>query len=245
MLLAALGVEIRSGVRSLGPLGADHPIPTWEELLGVEEESPLRAVEHDLEPAMVELVDQAKANGDTLGGSATVIAHSVPVGLGSHVQWFEKLDGRIAQAMLSIPAIKGVEIGSAVAAAREFGSQAHDPIYFSPERRFHRTTNRAGGLEGGITNGEDVVVTIYKKPISTLRDGLPSVDLDTLEPHAAQYERSDVTALPAAGVIAESMLALVLADACLEKYGGDSMTELLAHVEASRALERAWPRLPG
>jgi chorismate synthase len=242
ILLAALGVEIRSGVRSLGPLGADHPIAAWEELLAVEDDSPLRAIEHDLEPAMVELVDQAKANGDTLGGSATVIAHGVPVGLGSHVQWFEKLDGRIAQAMLSIPAVKGAEIGSAVTAARDFGSQAHDPIYFSPERRFHRQTNRAGGLEGGITNGEDVVVTIYMKPLSTLRDGLPSVDLDTLEPHAAQYERSDVTALPAAGVIAESMLALVLADACLEKYGGDSMVELLAHAEASRALERAWPR---
>jgi chorismate synthase len=241
MLLAELGVEIRSGVRSLGPLGADSPIPNWEELLGVEDESPLRAIEHDLEPAMVELVDQAKANGDTLGGSATVIAHGVPVGLGSHVQWFEKLDGRIAQAMLSIPAVKGVEIGAAIAAARDFGSEAHDSIYFSPERRFHRVTNRAGGLEGGITNGEDLVVTIYKKPISTLRDGLPSVDLDTLEPHAAQYERSDVTALPAAGVIAEAMLALVLADACLEKYGGDSLAELLAHVEASRALERAWP----
>ncbi len=242
LLLAALGVEIRSGVRSLGPIGADRPVPDWQEMAGVEEESPLRAIDHDLEPAMVELVDQAKAQGDTLGGSVTVIAHGVPVGLGSHVQWFEKLDGRIAQAMLSVPAIKGIEIGAAVAAARHPGSEAHDPIYYSPERRFHRTTNRAGGLEGGITNGEDVVVTLYKKPISTLREGLPSVDLDTLEPHAAQYERSDVTALPAAGVIGEAMLALVLADACLEKYGGDSMPELLAHVAASRALERAWPQ---
>ena len=242
MLLAELGVEVRSGVRSLGPLGADRPAPTWEELGGVQDDSPLRAVDRALEADMVALVDEAKARGDTLGGSATVIAHGVPPGLGSHVQWSEKLDGRIAQAMLSIPAVKGVEIGGAVAAARGFGSVAHDAIAYRSERGFERATNRAGGIEGGITNGEDVVVTIYKKPISTLREGLPSVDLDTLEPQSAQYERSDVTALPAAGVIAESMLALVLADACLEKLGGDSMLELRAHAEATRRLTGAWPR---
>ncbi len=243
MLLAELGVEIRSGVRSLGPLGADAPIPSWEELLGVDDASPLRAVDATLEAEMVALVDRAKAAGDTLGGSATVIAHGVPVGLGSHVQWSEKLDGRIAQAILSVPAVKAVELGAAIAAARDHGSSAHDAISHSAQLGFVRATNRAGGLEGGVTNGEDVVVTLYKKPIATLREGLPSVDLDTLEPHAAQYERSDVTALPAAAVIAESMLALVLADACLEKFGGDSMIELLAHVEASRGLQRLWPRI--
>lgn len=242
MLLAQLGVEIRSGVRSLGPLGADAPIPDWRQLLAVEDDSPLRAVDHALEPEMVALVDQAKAAGDTLGGSVVVIAHGVPPGLGSHVQWSEKLDGRIAQAMLSVPAVKAVEIGAAIAAARGFGSTAHDAIAHSPAHGFTRATNRAGGLEAGITNGEDVVVTLYKKPIATLREGLPSVDLDTLAPHRAQYERSDVTALPAAGVIGEAMLALVLADACLEKYGGDSLAELLAHAEASRRLTAAWPR---
>lgn len=242
MLLAQLGVEIRSGVRSLGPLGADAPIPGWQQLLAVEDDSPLRAIDHALEPEMVALVDQAKVAGDTLGGSVVVIAHGVPPGLGSHVQWSEKLDGRIAQAMLSVPAVKGIEIGEAIAAARGFGSAAHDAIAHSPERGFTRPTNRAGGLEAGVTNGEDVVVTLYKKPIATLREGLPSVDLDTLEPHRAQYERSDVTALPAAGVIGEAMLALVLADACLEKYGGDSLAELLAHAEASRRLTAAWPR---
>ena len=242
MLLAEFGVEIRSGVRFLGPVGADRPSPTWEDLLQVDETSPLRAIDRALEPEMVRLVELAKEEGDTLGGAVTVIAHNVPPGLGSHVQWNEKLDGRLAQAILSVPAVKAVEIGSALAACRGFGSAAHDAIERTADGRWTRPTNRAGGLEGGVTNGEDVVVTAYKKPISTLRKGLPSVDLDTLEPHASQYERSDVTALPAAGVIAEAMVALVLADALLEKLGGDSMAELRAHWEATLAQQQAWPR---
>lgn len=241
MLLGELGVALASGVRWLGPIGADLPVPDWREVAAVDDASPLRAIRRDLEPAMVALVDRAREAGDTLGGAVTVIAHGVPPGLGSHVAWNEKLDGRIAQAMLSIPAIKGVEIGAAVEASRGFGSVAHDAIERDPSGGFRRPTNRAGGLEGGISNGEDIVVTLFMKPISTLRDGLPSIDLDTLGPAVAQYERSDVTALPAAGVIGEAMLALVLADAALEKYGGDSMAELAAHFEASRALERAWP----
>ena len=244
-LLAEAGIEIASGVRSLGPIGADRPAPRWEDVAAVDDASPLRAIRRDLEPAMVKLVDEAKAKGDTLGGSVTVIARGAPPGLGSHVAWDEKLDGRIAQAMLSIPAVKGVEIGDAVETSRGFGSAAHDAIEPAPGGGFRRPTNRAGGLEGGVTNGEDLVVTVYKKPISTLREGLPSVDLDTLEPHAAQYERSDVTAVPAAGVIAEAMLALVLADALLEKIGGDSMPELLSHLEETRRLQRAWPRDAG
>lgn len=243
MLLAAVGVEIRSGVRSLGPLGADRPVPSWEELLQVDDESPLRAIDRDLEPEMVRLVERARNEGETLGGSVTVVAHGVPAGLGSHVAWNEKLDGRLAQAVMSVPAVKAVEIGAAVAASRGFGSAAHDAIE-RDEQGWRRPTNRAGGLEGGVTNGEDVVVTAYKKPISTLRKGLPSVDLDTLEPHASQYERSDVTALPAAGVIAEAMVALVLADALLEKLGGDSMAELEAHFAATLALQRRWPQAP-
>lgn len=243
MLLAEFGVEIRSGVRSLGPLGADRPVPTWEDLLQVDDTSPLRAIDRGLEDEMVRLVEQAKADGETLGGAVTVIAHNVPVGLGSHVQWDEKLDGRLAQAMLSIPAVKAVEIGAGITASRGFGSDAHDPIA-REGGRWVRPTNRAGGLEGGITNGEDVVITAYKKPIATLRKGMPSVDLDTLEARASQYERSDVTALPAAGVIAEAMVALVLADALLEKLGGDSMCELKAHWEATLAQQRAWPDLP-
>lgn len=252
MLLAAVGVEIRSGVRSLGPLGADRPVPGWEAVAAVDDASPLRAIHRDLEDEMVALVDQAKEKGDTLGGAVTVIARGVPPGLGSHVAWDTKLDGRLAQAVMSVPAVKAVEIGAALAAAAGFGSAAHDEIHHRGGKGsagtvsddsggFHRPTNRAGGLEGGITNGEDVVVTAYKKPISTLRRGLPSVDLDTLEAHASQYERSDVTALPAAGVIAEAMVALVLADALLEKLGGDSMSELLAHWRSTRELTAAWP----
>ncbi len=242
MLLAALGVEIRSGVRALGPIGADRPAPTWEEVAAVDDESPLRAIDRDFEPAMIALVDDAKQRGETLGGAVTVIARGVPAGLGSHVSWSAKLDGRIAQAMMSVPAVKAVELGAGLAAANGYGSAAHDAILPRGEDgRFPRASNRAGGLEGGITNGEDVVVTLYKKPIATLREGLPSIDLDTGEARRSQYERSDVTALPAAGVIGEAMLALVLADAALEKYGGDSMAELLLHAAASRELVRRWP----
>ena len=246
MLLAAVGVELRSGVRSLGPIGVEAPLPTWQDLLRMDDGSPLRAIDPALEPEMLRQVEHAKESGDTLGGAVTVIAHNVPAGLGSHTHWDEKLDGLLAQAVMSIPAVKAVEIGAGLAASRGLGSLAHDAIAprgADPEQgeRFARATNRAGGLEGGITNGEDVVVTAYKKPIATLRKGLPSVDLDTLAPHASQYERSDVTALPAAGVIAEAMVALVLADALLAKLGGDSMTELLAHFAATLAQQHAWP----
>jgi chorismate synthase len=241
LLLREVGVEVRSGLRSLGPLGADRPAPTWKELLRVDESSPLRAVDAGLEAEMVALVDRASAAGDTLGGAVTVVAHGVPPGLGSHVHWDEKLDGRLAQAVASIPAVKAVEIGDALLAARSFGSAAHDPIAREGDA-WRRASNHAGGLEAGITNGEDVVITAYMKPISTLRKGLPSVDLDTMEPHRAQYERSDVTAVPACGVIAEAMVALVLADALLEKVGGDSMVEVAAHLAATLAQQQSWPR---
>ncbi|HYN23028.1 MAG TPA: chorismate synthase [Thermoanaerobaculia bacterium] len=240
MLLAELGVEIRSGVRFLGPIGADRPVPTWDDLLQVDETSPLRAIDRSLEDEMVRVVDRAQEEGDTLGGAVTVIAHNVPAGLGSYVQWDEKLDGRLAQAVMSVHAVKAVEIGCGVQTAKGFGSEAHDPIDRA-DGRWTRPTNKAGGLEGGVTNGEDVVITAYKKPISTLRKGMPSVDLDTMEPQTSQYERSDVTALPAAGVIAEAMVALVLADAVLEKLGGDSMAELKAHWEATKELQARWP----
>ena len=245
MLLAAFGVEIRSGVRALGPIGADRPTPTWEELLRVDDASPLRAIDREREEEMVRLVDRAQEQGETLGGAVTVIAHRVPVGLGSHVQWDEKIDARLAQAVMSVPAVKAVEIGAALAACRGFGSDAHDAIERDADGRWRRPTNRAGGTEGGVTNGEDVVVTAYKKPISTLAKGLPSVDLDTLEPHRSQYERSDVTALPAAGVIAEAMVALILADALIEKLGGDSLAEMKAHWEATWDLQRTWPTVQG
>ena len=241
MLLSHLGIEIRSGVRSLGSLGSKAPAPSWDDLLAVDDESPLRAIDHDLEPEMVALVDRMKEAGDTLGGSVTVIAHGVPAGLGSHVHWDEKLDGRLSAALMSVPAVKAVEIGGALPASVGPGSRAHDPIE-RVDGRWHRPSNHAGGLEGGVTNGSDIVLTAYKKPISTLRQGMPSIDLDTFEPHVSQYERSDVTALPAAGVIAEAMVALVLADALLEKTGGDSMPEIEAHLAVTRELQSRWPR---
>ena len=247
MLLAEVGIEIASGVRFLGPVGLEDPVPTWQDLQAMDDDSPLRAIRPEREAEMIALVDRAQESGDTLGGAVTVIARGVPPGLGSHVQWDEKLDGRLAQALMAVPAVKAVEIGGALTAAAGWGSQAHDPIALADpamadERGwpFHRPTNHAGGLEGGITNGADLVLTAYKKPISTLRKGMPSVDLDTMEPHTSQYERSDVTALPAAGVIAESMVALVLADALLEKLGGDSMDELKAHWEATFGLQKGW-----
>jgi chorismate synthase len=240
MLLAEFGTEIRSGVRALGPVGTEAPPPTWDDLRRMDDGSPLRAIDRTLEPEMLRWVERAKEQGDTLGGAVCVIAHQVPAGLGSYVHWDEKLDGRLAQAIMAVPAVKAVEIGGAIAASRGLGSAAHDAIERHGDR-FVRPTNRAGGLEGGVTNGEDLVITAYKKPISTLRKGLPSVDLDTLAAHTSQYERSDVTALPAAGVIAEAMVALVLADALLDKLGGDSMAELRAHYDATLAQQRAWP----
>jgi chorismate synthase len=241
MLLRALGIEVRSGVRALGPIGTDRPVPTWADLERVDENSPLRAIWPELEPAMVAAVDAAKEAGDTLGGAVTCIVRGLPVGLGSYASWDSKLDGRLAQAVMSVHAVKAVEIGAGLAAAAGLGSAAHDPI--EPRRAdgaFPRTSNLAGGLEGGITTGEDLVITAYKKPIATLRKGLASVDLDTGQATGSQYERSDVTAVPAAGVIVEAMVALVVADALLEKVGGDSLAEVRAHLEATRNLERHW-----
>jgi len=231
-LLRNFGVEIRSGVVSVGDAGDPEHSPTWEELGAVDDASPLRAVNKQHEPAMVQAVDKAKEAGETLGGTIVAAARNVPIGLGSYVQWNEKLDGRIAQAIMSIHAVKAVAIGDGVAAARRIGSEVHDPIYFDDERRYYRNTNRAGGLEGGVTNGQDVVVRAFMKPISTLRRGLPSVDIETRESHRSQWERSDVTAVPACGVVCEAMLAIVLAGAMREKFGGDSLSEMKRNYDA-------------
>lgn len=225
-LLYAFSVEIRSGVVSVGEAGDPEYSPTWDELKTVDDASPLRAVNRNHEKAMTEAVDRAREAGETLGGTIVAAAHGLPTGLGSYVQWTDKLDGRIGQAILSIHAVKGVAIGDAVSAVKRIGSEVHDAIYFDDERRYHRRTNRAGGLEGGVTNGQDVVVRAFMKPISTLRRGLPSVDIDTREEHRSAWERSDVTAVPACGVVCEAMLAIALADAMREKFGGDSLSEM-------------------
>ncbi|HSK71387.1 MAG TPA: chorismate synthase, partial [Pyrinomonadaceae bacterium] len=181
----------------------------------------------------MDLIDKAKAEGDTLGGIFEVVAKNVVVGLGSHTSWSEKLDGRIAQAFMSIQAVKAVEIGTGVENAAKFGSEVHDEIFYE-ENSFKRKTNRAGGLEGGITNGEELRVRGYLKPISTLRKALHSVDIETKKEDLAAFERSDITAVPAAGVIGEAMLAIVLANAMREKFGGDSLDEMMRNFENYR-----------
>jgi chorismate synthase len=201
---------------------------SWEEIREVcsNLDSPLRCVDSSAEAAMKAEVDRALREGDSVGGVFEVVAHAVPPGLGSHAQWDEKLDGQLAQAVMSVQSVKAVEIGTGIANAASYGSQVQDEIrYDFGGKRFARSSNRAGGLEGGITNGEDVVVRGYMKPISTLRRPLLTADLRTKEAVKAAYERSDVCVVPAGGVAGEAMVALVLARAFLEKFGGDSLGE--------------------
>jgi len=228
-LLHECGIEIASGVLSLGSVACAAP-RSFASLEKVDDRSPLRALDPEAEVKMVAAIDEAKSKGETLGGSILIGAKNVPAGLGSHVSWDRKLDGRIGRAILSVPAVKAVEFGSAIEASRGWGSEAHDEILLGGRRR----TNRAGGLEGGITNGEDVIVVAFMKPISTLARGLSSIDLDSGEPATSAYERSDVTAVPACGVIGEAMLAFVLADALLEVTGGDRMEDVRKRLAAHR-----------
>ena len=238
-LLRECGIEIASGVLSLGPVAGAAP-RSFASLEKVDDRSPLRALDPEAEKQMVAAIDEAKTKGETLGGSILVGAKNVPAGLGSHVSWDRKLDGRIGRAILSVPAVKAVEFGSAIEASRGWGSEAHDEILLGGRRR----TNRAGGLEGGITNGEDVLVVAYMKPISTLARGLSSVDIATGEPATSAYERSDVTAVPACGVICEAMLAFVLADALLEVTGGDRMEDVKERLAAHRERVAHFVRKP-
>jgi len=228
LLLRQFGTEIASHTVQVGHVRLDRKA-TWDEIVRVSADldSPLRCVDASVQDKMKAEVDAALKAGDTVGGIFEVIARNVPVGLGSHAQWDEKLDGRLAQAVMSIQAVKGVEIGAGVAAAGSYGSEVQDEIsYDKSARRFRRSSNRAGGLEGGITNGEDVIVRGYLKPISTLRRALGTADMVTKEPVQAAYERSDWCVVPAAGVAGEAMVALVLADAFLQKFGGDSLAEM-------------------
>ncbi|HXG83499.1 MAG TPA: chorismate synthase [Pyrinomonadaceae bacterium] len=233
-LLENFRIEIKSHVIKLGSV-PETPLPekSFAEISAIDENSLLRCADKSVEARMIELIDKAKAEGDTLGGIFEIVANNVVAGLGSHTSWFEKLDGRIAQAFMSIQAVKAVEIGSGVENASLFGSKVHDEITFN-ENLFKRTTNRAGGLEGGITNGEELRARGYLKPISTLKKPLRSVDIDTKEESLAAFERSDVTAVPAAGIIGEAMLAMVLANSMREKFGGDSILEMKANFDNYR-----------
>jgi chorismate synthase len=265
-LLDEFGVEIGSHVISLGGIeatdrrapGAPLPVPLNE----ASDRSEVRVLDPAVEAAIIRRIDGAKKAGDTLGGEVEVVARGVVVGLGSHVSWDRKLDGRLAGMLMSIPAVKGVEIGMGFEAARRPGSEVHDPIEGGAAGRrraterggggagdtrggFRRPTNNAGGLEGGITTGEPVVVKVAMKPIATLMSPLPTVDLASGEPAKAVSERSDVTAVPAMGVIAEALVALVLADAMLEKFGGDSLTEMRRNYDGYvAALGSRWAALP-
>ena len=232
LLLNEIGIEIGSHTAMIGGV-PDKPIKaTWEQITGIPDDSPLRCVEKEAEQKMISLIDATIVAKDTLGGIFEVIARGVVAGLGSHTQWNRKIDGRLAQAIMCIPAVKAVEIGMGVEVSRSVGSQVHDEIgYNSSERGFIRPTNRAGGVEGGITNGEEVRISGHLKPISTLRRPLASVDVITKQESAAAFERSDIVAVPAAGVIGEAMVAIVLADAAREKFGGDSLGEMKRNFE--------------
>jgi chorismate synthase len=253
-LLDEFGVEIGSHVVSLGGVRVattEPPVPLNE----AADRSDVRVLDSAAETAIIRRIDAAKQAGDTLGGEVEVLARGVVVGLGSHVSWDRKLDGRLAGMLMSIPAVKGVEIGMGFEAARRPGSEVHDPIEGGkggkggkgggdPRGGFRRPTNNAGGLEGGITTGEPVVVKVAMKPIATLMSPLPTVDLASGRPAKAVSERSDVTAVPAMGVIAEAMVALVLADAMLEKFGGDSLGEMRRNYDGYvAALGSRWAAL--
>jgi len=228
LLLRQFDCEVLSHVVAVGKASLARPA-AWKEIQQVcgNLESPLRCVDPETEAKMKGEVDFVHRAGNTVGGIFEVVAHNVVAGLGSHAQWDEKLDALLAQAVMSIQAVKGVEIGAGVTAATSYGSEVMDEIgYDAATKRFARATNRAGGLEGGITNGEDVIVRGYLKPISTLRSPLRTVDMVTKQPISAAYERSDVCVVPAGGIAGEAMVSLILAQAMIEKFGGDSIGEM-------------------
>src|SRR5215831_10478973 len=228
-LLSAVGAEIVSHVFCIGAVTLPDPLAvTFEDARAIAADSPLHCVDAGVEKEMIAEIDRARDAGDTMGGAFEVIARGVPPGLGSYVQWDRKLDGRLAQALMSIPAIKAVGIGRGPAVANLPGSRVHDEI-LAGDAGLRRPTNNAGGLEGGVTNGEDLRITGYMKPISTLMKPLRSVDLATMTESPATVERSDVCAVPAAAVVGEAMVGFVLADALIEKFGGDSVDELVSN----------------
>ncbi len=239
--LEEFGIDIHSQTVAIGDVEAQiEGEPDWEAV----EASPVHCADSDAEAKMIAAIDAAREDGDSLGGIIEVRAANVPIGLGSHVHWDRKIDGKLAQAMMSVNAVKGVEIGIGFRGALQRGSQVHDVILpidqWDVERPWRRATNRMGGTEGGMTNGEEIVIRAALKPIATLPKSLPSVDLRTGEEIPAHYERSDVAVVPAAGVIGEAMVALVLAEACLEKFGGDHLIETLRNCRAY--LQTAGPR---
>lgn len=225
-LLLEFGIEIAGHVINLGGVTVGDKRPPLKAIARKAEQSELRCIDPFVEKKMRARIDEAKRRGDTLGGVVEILADGLPPGLGNHVHWDRKLDGRLAQAIMSIQAIKGVEIGPAFVNAGRFGSEVHDEIFYQKRKGFFRNTNRAGGIEGGISNGQPLVIRAAMKPLSTLTRPLYSVNILTKEPTRAAVERTDVTAVPAASVVAENVVALTLAQAFVEKFGGDSLGEL-------------------
>ena len=227
IFLKTFNIIIQSHVRQLGSSVSNRKISKYEGLNEAADKSPVRMLGKKAEKKAMALIDEAKLSGDTLGGVFELIITGVPIGLGSHVQWDRKLDGRLAQSLLSLQAIKGVEIGEGFGNAGRFGSEVHDEIAYSKTKGFFHFSNKAGGIEGGISNGEPIIIRAAKKPISTLRKPLRSIDIETKKEIKAAYERSDVCALPAAAVIGEALCAWVILEAFLEKIGGDFMIEIM------------------
>ena len=240
-LLGNFGVEIRGHVIQLGGIPEKPLELSFDQIAAIPEDAPLHCADTEIQQRMIELIDQTKREGDTLGGIFEVVARGVIPGLGSHTSWDAKLDGRLAQAVMSIHAVKAVAIGAGIEASSLPGSEVHDEIAYNEEtKEFIRATNRAGGLEGGVTNGEELRVRGHLKPISTLRRALRSVDIDTKQEERAAFERSDITVVPAAGVIGEAMVALVLAAAMREKFGGDSLGEMRRNFDGYREQLRGY-----
>jgi len=240
-LLSHFGAEIRSHVIQLGGIPAQPLELSWQAIADIPDDAPLRCADLPAQEKMVELIDRTREAGDTVGGIFEVVARGLVPGLGSHTSWDLKLDGLLAQAIMSIPAVKAVAIGAGAEASALPGSEVHDEIAYNSETKdFIRATNRAGGLEGGITNGEEIRVRGHLKPLSTLRRPLRSVDIDTKQEESAAFERSDITAVPAAGVIGEAMTALVLAGSMREKFGGDSLGEMMRNFEGYREQLRGY-----
>ncbi|MFW6029714.1 MAG: chorismate synthase, partial [Halanaerobiales bacterium] len=225
-------IDIISHVTQIGEIVSEKTNVEFSELKKVVIDSPLHCYDKVKEREMMNYIDRVKEEGDSLGGIIELRTTSLPVGLGSHTQWDRKLDALISQALISIPAIKAVEIGPAIKNAKSVGSKVHDEIFYSVDRGYYRQTNRAGGIEGGMSNGEPLIIRVAMKPIPTLYQPLKSVDINSKESFKASVERSDVTAVPAAGVVAESMLSFVIARALLDKFGGDSVDEIMSSYKA-------------
>lgn len=239
VILSYFEIAIHSHVVTLGGVKSNYTVGDFKEFVDAVESSELRCADKKAEKKMIERIEEAKAEGDTLGGTIEIIARNFPMCLGSYVHWEDRLDAKLAYALMSVQAIKGVEIGAGFKVATLLGSEVHDEIFFSEEQHYFRETNMAGGVEGGMSNGEDIILRAAMKPIPTLMRPLRSVDMETKEKVLASKERSDVCAVPAAGVVCEAVVAIELVNALIKRYGGDNIKMIKRHVEADGDILRS------